>query len=115
MLRPCHLFSLAAISHDKNCSRNVSGLATSEEKNTEAVTDLSSISMPAFWQACLMIAWVFCRGVLIEVWNTNLSFLPSFARMPSGPLRHPASSKIWFALSTLNSHFVLVETNCFGL
>jgi hypothetical protein len=43
-------------------------LATSEEKYTEAVTDLSSTSMPAFWNACLTIAWVFWRGVLIEVW-----------------------------------------------
>jgi hypothetical protein len=46
----------------------VSGLATSDEKNTDAVTDFNSISIPAFWQACLTIAWFFCRGWLIEVW-----------------------------------------------
>ena len=46
----------------------MSGFATSEEKNTDAVTDLISTSIPAFWQACLTIAWVFCRGALIEVW-----------------------------------------------
>ena len=46
-------------------------MATSEEKNTDAVTDFSSTSMPARWQACLMIAWVFCRGVLMEVWKTS--------------------------------------------
>jgi hypothetical protein len=46
----------------------VSGFATSDEKNTDAVTALTSISMPAFWQACLTIAWVFWRGWLIEVW-----------------------------------------------
>jgi ABC-type dipeptide/oligopeptide/nickel transport system permease component len=44
----------------------VSGLATSDEKNTDAVTALISISMPAFWQACLTIAWFFWRGWLIE-------------------------------------------------
>ena len=46
--------------------------------------------MPAFWQACLTIAWVFCRGWLIEVWKTNFSFLPSLARMPSAPFFQPA-------------------------
>ena len=71
--------------------------------------------MPAFWHACLTIAWVFWRGALIEVWKTSFSFLPSLARMPSGPRFHPASSSIWFALSTLNSHFVLVETKRGGL
>src|SRR5687767_11106114 len=100
MLRPRHLFSLVAPSHEQywfmkrsgsGCGivvlyicrslKNlvyVSGLATSEEKYTEATTDLSSMSMPAFWQACLMIAWHFCRGALIEVWKTYLSFLPPF-------------------------------------
>src|SRR4051812_17341566 len=90
MLRPCHLLSLAATSHETNWLRNVSGsgcvivvvyicrsqpkcgkvsqLATSEEKNTDAVTAFTSMSMPAFWQACFTIAWVFWRGVLIEVW-----------------------------------------------
>jgi hypothetical protein len=43
----------------------VSGLATSEEKYTEPVTDFSSISMPTFWQACLTIAWFFWRVELI--------------------------------------------------
>ena len=36
------------------------------------------MSMPAFWQACLMIAWVFWRGLLVEVWNTHLSLAVAF-------------------------------------
>jgi hypothetical protein len=46
----------------------VSGLPASEEKKTEAVTDFSSTSMPAFAHACLTIAWFFWRGALIDVW-----------------------------------------------
>ena len=46
----------------------MSGLATSDEKYTDAVTDLSSISMPALAAACLTMAWVFWRGALMEVW-----------------------------------------------
>jgi hypothetical protein len=49
------------------------------------------------------MAWVFCRGALIEVWNTILSLVPSFARMPSGPRFQPACSSSALALSTLNS------------
>ena len=90
-------------------------MATSDEKNTDAVTDFSSMSMPAFWQACLMIAWVFWRGWLIEVWKTNFSFLPSFARMPSVPLVQPALSRMAFALSMLNSYFVVLEAKRSGL
>jgi hypothetical protein len=66
--------------------------------------------MPTLWQACLTMAWVFWRGALIEVWNTSFSFLPSLARIPSGPRAQPPSSSSWFALSTLNSHFVFFET-----
>src|SRR5205814_5041730 len=90
------------------------GLPTSDEKNTDAVTDLSSMSMPAFWQACLMMACVFWRGALIEVWKTYLSCLPSFARMPSAPSFQPASSKILFALSISNLYFSLGDLNCEG-
>ena len=90
-------------------------MATSEEKYTDAVTDFSSISIPAFWQACLTIAWVFWRGALIEVWNTSFSLLPSLARMPSGPRFQPASSSSWFAFSILNSHCVFFETKRGGL
>src|SRR2546422_8424651 len=43
--------------------------------------------------------------------STSLSFLPSFALMPSAPRFQPAPSRIWLALSTLNSHFVFFETN----
>src|SRR5215212_2434925 len=93
----------------------VSGLATSDEKNTDAVTDFSSTSMPAFWQACLTIAWVFWRGWLIEVWKTNFSFLPSFARTPSAPLVQPALSRTAFALSMLNSYFVVLDAKRSGL
>ena len=46
----------------------MSGLAGSEEKKTEATTDLISISMPALAHACLTICWVFWRGALVEVW-----------------------------------------------
>ena len=46
----------------------VSGLAGSDEKNTDATTDFSSSSIPAFAQACLTIACVFCRGALMDVW-----------------------------------------------
>ena len=45
----------------------------------------------------------------MEVWYTNLSRLPSFTRTPSGPRLQPAASRIWLALSTLNSHRVLAE------
>ena len=90
MLRPCHLFSFEAISQGVNWSMKswgsgevwvtvyicrsvakcgyVSRLAGSDEKNTEATTDLISISMPALAAACLTMAWVFWRGALIEVW-----------------------------------------------
>ena len=46
----------------------VSGLATSDEKNTDAVTAFSSRSMPTFCAACLMMACVFCRGWFTDVW-----------------------------------------------
>ena len=46
----------------------VSGLATSDEKNTDAVTDFSSRSTPAFWQDCLTIACSFWRVPLMDVW-----------------------------------------------
>ena len=46
---------------------------------------------------------------MIEVWYTILSFLPSLARIPSAPFFQPADSRIWLALSTLNSHFVFFE------
>jgi hypothetical protein len=45
----------------------VSGFAASEEKNTDATTDFSSISMPTLAAACLTMAWVFCRGALTDV------------------------------------------------
>src|SRR5207249_5123125 len=45
----------------------MSGLAASEEKKTDAVTDFSSSSMPALAAACLTMAWVFWRGALIDV------------------------------------------------
>src|SRR5262245_49880040 len=87
----------------------MSGFATSEEKKTDATTDLISMSMPARWAACLTMAWVFWRGWLIEVWYTNFSFLPSFARIPSDPFFQPAASRIWLALSTLYSHFMFLD------
>src|SRR5262245_1658264 len=87
----------------------------SEEQKTDGATEFSSMLMHAFWQACLTIAFVFCRGVLIDVWNTNFSFLPSLALMPSGPFFQPPASSIWLALSTLNSHLVVLETNRSGL
>src|SRR5256885_1793472 len=112
MLRPCHLLSFEAISHDANCRMNtsgsgspivvvyiwrsalnfalVSGFATSDEKYTDAVTAFSSTSIPAFWHACLTIAWVFWRGALVEVWKTSFNCLPSLARMPSDPRFQPA-------------------------
>ena len=61
--------------------------------------------MPARWQACLTTCCVFCRGPLMEVWNTKRSFLPSFSRTPPAPRFQPAASRIAFALSTLNSNF----------
>ncbi len=70
--------------------------------------------MPAFWQACLMMACVFCRGALVEVWNTYFSFLPSFSRMPSAPLVQPASSRILLALSMSNAYFSLGDLNRLG-
>src|SRR6185503_20940643 len=107
MLRPWYLFALEAASHEQNwfmkyCGSgalivvlyicrsalkcgNVSELAASELKNTEATTDFSSSSMPALAAACLTMACVFCRGALIEVWKTNFSRLPSLTRTPSGP------------------------------
>ena len=71
--------------------------------------------MPAFWQACLTIAWVFWRGVLMDVWYTNFSFLPSLALIPSGPFFQPAASSSWLAFSTLNSQVVLLERKRSGL
>jgi hypothetical protein len=71
--------------------------------------------MPAFWHACLTMAWVFCRGALIEVWNTNFSGLPSLARMPSPPFFHPAPSRIWLAFSMLNSNLVFFDRKRSGL
>jgi hypothetical protein len=88
----------------------VSGLAVSDEKNTEPVTDFSSISIPALAAACLMIAWVFWRGALIEVWNSSLSRFPSLARMPSGPFFQPASSRSALALAGSNAKVVFLET-----
>src|SRR5262249_2647465 len=130
MLRPAHLFSFAEISQETNCRipscgsipisvlyiwrsvekcEYVSRLAASEEKYADATTDLSSTSIPALAHACLTMACVFWRGALMEVWNRNLSRLPSLARMPSAPRFHPAASSTALALSTLNSHFVLVD------
>ena len=86
----------------------------SEAKNTDATTDFISTSMPAFAQACLTIACVFCRGALVDVWYTILRRLPSLARMPSAPRFHPAWSSSALALSTLNSHFMLPERNFGG-
>ena len=93
---------------------NVSQFAGSEAKNTDATTDLISTSMPAFAQACLTIACVFCRGALVDVWYTILRRLPSLARMPSAPRFHPAWSSSALALSTLNSHFMLPDRNFAG-
>src|SRR5205823_2974550 len=112
MLRPCHLFSFDATSHDTNARMKasgsgtdvvdvnicrsvenfllVSGFPSSAEKYTDAVTAFSSTSIPAFWHACLTIAWVFWRGALVEVWKTSFSCLPSLARMPSDPRFQPA-------------------------
>ena len=89
-LRPSHLFSLDATSHEVNWSMNrwgsgwvmvvvyiwrsvakcgyVSQLAGSDAKNTEATTDFISISMPALAAACFTMACVFWRTALIEVW-----------------------------------------------
>ena len=61
-----------------------------------------------------MMAWVFWRGALIEVWKTYLSLLPPFSRMPSEPFFQPASSRILLALSMLNSYLSLVDLNCLG-
>ena len=66
--------------------------------------------MPAFWQACLTMAWVFWRGPLIAVWYRSFSFLPSFSRMPSAPTFQPASSSSLDAFSMLNSQVVFFET-----
>ena len=85
-------------------------MATSEEKKTDAVTDFSSMSMPAFWHACLTIAWVFWRGALIEVWYTNFSFLPSFARTPSGP----RFQVITHLFSTAHNHHVRLKVGLDG-
>jgi hypothetical protein len=71
--------------------------------------------MPAFWQACLMIAWVFWRGALIDVWNTNFSLVSPFARTPSEPRFQPAASSTLFAFSTLNSQRVFFELKRWGL
>ncbi len=62
--------------------------------------------MPALVQASLMMACVFWRGWLTEVWKTNLSLTLPLARMPSAPFFQPAASRIWLALSTLNSNFM---------
>src|SRR6188474_1533138 len=121
MLRPCHLLAFCEISAVVHWFMNrsgsgcgivvlyicrseknfvyVSGFATSLEKYTEATTLFSSTSMPAFWHACFTIAWHFWRGALIEVWKTNLSFLPPFSRMPSEPFFQPAFSRMSAALS----------------
>src|SRR6185437_9457356 len=56
---------------------NVSGLAASELKKTEATTAFSSSSIPALAAACLTMACVFCRGPLVDVWNSILRRLPS--------------------------------------
>src|SRR4026209_2666292 len=92
----------------------VLGLAAAEEKNTEATTDLISISMPALAAACLTMAWFFWRGALIEVWKRNFSRLPSLARRPSPPRFQPAAARTWLARSTLNSHRVFLEKNRVG-
>ena len=69
------------------------GVGGSEEKNTDATTDLSSISMPGLGRRLLDDGLVFCRGALMEVWNRILSRLPSLARMPSAPRFQPAASR----------------------
>ena len=89
-------------------------MAASEEKNTEPVTDFSSISMPALAAACLMIAWVFWRGALIEVWNSSFKRLPSLTRTPSEPLAQPASSRSALALAGSNAKRVPFETKRSG-
>ena len=81
----------------------MSGFASSEEEYTDAVTALISTSMPAFWHACLTIAWVFCRGVLIVVWKTTFSLTPFFSRIPSESGFQPAASSSSIACSMLNS------------
>jgi len=58
-----------------------------------------------------MIACVFCRAELMDVWKTSLRRLPSLARIPSAPRFQPAWSRAWLALSALNSHRVLGERN----
>jgi len=54
-----------------------------EEKNTDATTDFSSISM-RFLARLLTIACAFCRGALIEVW-WRTSAIAILARTPSAP------------------------------
>jgi len=69
--------------------------------------------MPAFWQACLTMAWTFCRGALVEVWKRNLILRPAFSRTPPAPV--PAAwSRTALALSMLNSHRVFGERNWRG-
>src|SRR4029450_843127 len=111
MLRPAHLFSFAEISQETNCRipscgsipielayiwrsvekcEYVSTLAPSEEKYTDAHTDLSSTSIPALAHACLTMACVFWRGALMEVWNRSFRRLPALTPMPSAPRLYPA-------------------------
>ena len=62
----------------------VSGLPTSDEKNTLPVTALISMPMPPCPSACLMTCCVFCRGALMPAWNSSLHARPSLVPMPSG-------------------------------
>src|SRR4051812_49080039 len=125
MLRPCHLFAFVDTSHDThwfmNRSRSgcgivvlyicrsaknlvyVSGLRSSHEKYTEATTPFRPRSKLASSEASLMIAWLFWRGALIEVWTTSLTCLPPCPRSPTAPFFQPPSAGSLFALSTLNS------------
>ena len=91
---------------DQNLPK-VSGLPASDEKNTEAATPFSSMSMPTFEQPCLKIACTFCRTALVEVWCTNFSLRPPFSRTPSLPRFQPAASSSALAFSMLVSIFRL--------
>ncbi len=92
----------------------LSGLASSEPKKTDATTVFSSMSIPALSAPCLMMACSFCRSGLIEVWSRNFSRLPSLARIPSAPRFQPASSRTSLAFSTLNSHRVFFDWKRLG-
>jgi hypothetical protein len=93
----------------------VSGLAVSEEKNTDPTTDFSSTSMPAFWQACLTMAWVFCRGRIDRGLVDELQRLAVLGANAVAPFFQPAASRIWLAFSMLNSNLVFFDRKRSGL